>query len=194
MVFGLGCQNVVADILAGLFMTFEGAARVGDTIVFNDRTLFILSVGMRTTLLTWFGEAMVVRNNDLKNYYVRPAGLTNRVTQTLRVDMREPLERVEQILSEELPRIHDVLNQVSTQPVKGPKYSNIIRFGDGYYEMYFACYCEASNCRIVGRALNRELGMMCQRRGIRLALPQVVVNQPADGSAPPDLTEPPDMP
>ena len=74
VVFGLGCQNVVADILAGLLMTFEGAARVGDTIVFNDRSLFILSVGVRTPRLTWFGETMVVRNNDLKNYYVRPAG------------------------------------------------------------------------------------------------------------------------
>ena len=68
VVFGIGCQNLVADILAGIIMTFEGVVRVGDIVDYNGIYGTVLLVGVRTTQIKSYGDLAIVRNNDLKNF------------------------------------------------------------------------------------------------------------------------------
>jgi len=176
VIFGIGCQHIVADILAGILMTFEGVVHVGDFVSYNGQYGVILSIGVRTTQLVWFSETTVVRNNDFKNYINMPSEKTDRVTTTLTVALPESIERVESILEEELPRIHDKLCEISGTDVGGPKYRGVSKITETGYELSFAIYCKGMYYGWLQRQLNRELKAMCERRGITIGMAQMFLN------------------
>jgi len=175
VIFGIGCQHIVADILAGILMTFEGVVHVGDFVSYNGQYGVILSIGVRTTQLVWFSELTVVRNNDFKNYINMPSDKTDRVTTSLIVDLSESIERVESIPEEELPRIHDKLCEISGSDVGGPKYRGVSKITETGFVLSFAIYCKGMYYGWLQRQLNRELKIMCERRGIRIGMTQMLM-------------------
>jgi small conductance mechanosensitive channel len=173
VIFGIGCQHIVADILAGILMTFEGVVHVGDFVSYNGQYGIILSIGVRTTQLLWFSEVTVVRNNDFKNYINMPSEKTDRVTTTLTVALSESIERIESILEEELPRIHDKLCEISGTDVGGPKYRGVSKITETSVVLSFSIYCKGMYYGWLQRQLNRELKAMCERRGIMIGMFQM---------------------
>ena len=178
VIFGIGCQNIVADILAGILMVCEGIVYVGDFVSYNDQYGVVLSIGVRTTILKWFGEDTIIRNNEFKNYINMPSDEMDRVLTTLTIDLNESLQRVERILTEELPAIHDRLSKLIGDEVEGPKYRAVNRITENGVELSFSVFCKGTYYAWITRALNRELKLMCERRGINIAMAQVVVNEP----------------
>ena len=178
VIFGIGCQNIVADILAGILMAFEGTAYVGDFVSYNDQYAIIQSIGVRTTILRWFGEETIVRNNDFKNFINMPSEEEDRVVATLSIDLNESLERVEKILDEELPLIHASLCRLAGDEIKGPKYMGVKEITSSGIVLSFSGFCKGTYYAWLVRAMNRELKLMCERRRINIAMTQVVVNNP----------------
>ena len=181
VVFGIGCQNIVADMLAGILMCFEGVVHAGDFVMFNGYPGIVLSIGVRTTRLKWFGEITVVRNNEFKNYVDYPSEKRNRTIATITVDLHESLERVEAVLRKELPGINKNLCELSGDEVSGPIYRGITDINENGMVLSFSIFCKSPYSRWIYRNLNRELKMMCERNNITLAMHQVVVNEPMDG-------------
>ena len=179
VIFGIGCQNIVADILAGLIMAFEGVAAVGDFVSFNGKYATIQSIGIRTTRLQWYSEITLVRNNEFKNYVNMPAEDKDRVTVDLCIDLREPLTRIESIIEKELPGIRDTLCKETGDNIK-LKYRGVRDIEPNGKKLGFAIYCKGMYYGWSKRLLNKELLLMCERNGIQLAMPQIVINEPAD--------------
>ena len=179
VIFGIGCQNVVADILAGIIMAFEGVACVGDFVSYNGRFGVIQSIGVRTTKLRWYSEITNVRNNEFKNYIKMLGEETSRITVDLCVDLREPLTRIEGIIEKELPGIRAALCEKVGGNAK-LKYRGVQGIGDSGKRLSFAIYCKGIYFGRAKRLLNRELLLMCERNDIRLAMPQIVVNEPGE--------------
>ncbi|HEX8552061.1 MAG TPA: mechanosensitive ion channel domain-containing protein [Abditibacteriaceae bacterium] len=48
---GLGAQNLIRDVVAGLFLVFESQFAVGDTVTLNDKTGTVTEVGLRVTCI-----------------------------------------------------------------------------------------------------------------------------------------------
>jgi hypothetical protein len=105
-----------------------------------------------------------------------PSEKTDRVTTTLTVALPESIERVESILEEELPRIHDKLCEISGTDVGGPKYRGVSKITETGYELSFAIYCKGMYYGWLQRQLNRELKAMCERRGITIGMAQMFLN------------------
>ena len=186
VIFGIGCQNIVADILAGIIMTLEGSAHVGEFVSYNGQYAVILNIGVRTTKLKWFGEVTVVRNNDFKNYVRMPSNRQNRAVVNIGIDLKESLERVEAIIEKELPVIHDNLCAITGDPVQGPTYMGVRAIDGDCITLSFNIMCKGVYYAMMQRALNAELKKMFDRNGINLAMHQVVVNQPKDYTAQPE--------
>ena len=178
VIFGIGCQNIVADILAGIIMAFEGVVHVGDFVQFNDQYAIVLNIGVRTTELKWFGEITVIRNNDFKNYINRPAAEEDRVTTSLDIDLKESLEKVEAILEKELPVIHDRISKKIDDEIRGPEYRGVNEITNNAVRLGFCIYGKGLYKAHLVRVLNGELKKMCERNGITIAMSQVVVNEP----------------
>ncbi len=178
VIFGLGCQNMVADILSGLIMAFSGEVRVGDFVSYNGNYGTILSIGVRTTKLKWFGEVTLIRNNDFKNVVLFGSTESRRVLSYISIDLKESLERVEKIIEKELPVMHDNLSKKGSSPINGPIYRGVDAITQDGTTLSFFLFCQSPDFMLFIREMNRELKLMCERNNINLAMHQVVVNEP----------------
>ena len=67
LIIGLGSQSLVADILAGIFIVFEGEFQVGDIVIIVGWRGEVKEIGMRTTkLLDVGGNIKIVNNSEIK--------------------------------------------------------------------------------------------------------------------------------
>ena len=179
IIFGIGCQNIVADILAGIIMAFEGVACVGDFVSFNGKFGTIHSIGVRTTKLKRFSQVTLVRNNEFKNFINMPAEETDRVVVKLYIDLKESLSRVEGVIEKEIPAIRERLCERLRDDIR-LNYRGVQEIEENGIELSFAVYCQGYNYGRAKRKLNRELLLMCERNKIRLAMPQIVINERVD--------------
>lgn len=175
IIFGIGCQNIVADILAGIIMAFEGVACAGDFVSYNGHIGAIQSIGVRTTKIKYFGEIMIVRNNEFKNFVNMPAEDEARVVVKIGIDLKESITRVESIIDKELPLISERLSETVHENIN-VKYRGVQDVEENAIKLSFGAYGPGMYYGWVRRLLNRELLLMCERNEIRLAMPQVVIN------------------
>jgi small conductance mechanosensitive channel len=62
----LGAQNIVKDMVSGIFMLFEDQYGVGDHIIINESEGTVESVGLRvTTVRSADGTLWYVRNGEI---------------------------------------------------------------------------------------------------------------------------------
>lgn len=80
VIFGIGCQTIVADILAGLIMAFEGAIHNGDPITYEGKPEVVQCISVRTIRLMAEDGVKVVRNNEFRNFVTQPKHKQNTET------------------------------------------------------------------------------------------------------------------
>ncbi len=67
LIIGLGSQTLVADILAGIFIVFEGDFQVGDIVIIDGWRGEVEAIGVRTTkLIDAGGNIKIVNNSEIK--------------------------------------------------------------------------------------------------------------------------------
>ncbi|MEG2015212.1 MAG: mechanosensitive ion channel, partial [Clostridia bacterium] len=67
LVIGLGCQSLIEDIIAGLFIIFEKTFEVGDIVVIDGFRGVITEIGIRNTRLEDVGgDTKVISNSDIR--------------------------------------------------------------------------------------------------------------------------------
>ena len=66
LVIGLGAQSLIADIIAGLFIVFEGEFRVGDIVTIGGFRGTVMDIGLRTTKIMGVdGNIKIFNNSDI---------------------------------------------------------------------------------------------------------------------------------
>lgn len=95
LVVGLGAQPLISDILAGLFIVFEGVFDVGDIIVYNGFRGMVKEIGIRTTqIVDTSGNVKIVNNSSLKDVINMTDQLSLAICD-IGIEYGESLERVE---------------------------------------------------------------------------------------------------
>jgi len=115
VIFGIGAQSMIKDLLAGMFMVFEGQYGVGDTIDVGGVRGVVQEIGTRVTRLQGAdGEVWYVRNGEVTTLGNRSQGW---VTSTVELSVpagRDPGQVLETLraVAEQLdadPEWHDQL-------------------------------------------------------------------------------------
>ena len=176
VVFGIACKNVFDDIFSGIIMTFEGVVHNGDFVWYNGQWGNVERIGIRTTILRWFNDLIIVRNNDFKNFHNVQFNEVGRFKSFLTIDLKESLSRAEEIFNAEIPKIGETLGQMVGCPVK-VRYRGVTEINQNGVVLSFVLYCKSMHYFLT-RVFNGELKKMCERNGINLAMHQVVVNEP----------------
>lgn len=66
LIVGLGAQSLVADIVAGIFMVFEGEFQIGDIVIVNGWRGTVQEIGIRTTkIVDSSGNVNIVNNSEI---------------------------------------------------------------------------------------------------------------------------------
>ena len=184
VIFGIGCKDLVSDILAGIIMTFEGIVHNGDYINAGKTWGTVLNIGIRTTTVKRFHEVVAIRNNDLKDFTNLLSEETARYQTYLTIDPGESLEHVIDVINKELPEMAKKLSSVVDDTGLNLELRGIDQITLDGVVLAFAAYCKGEYFKIT-YSFNTELKLMCERNNIHLAKHQVIVNEPpefTDGS------------
>ena len=137
LIVGLGAQTLVSDILAGLFIIFEGEFQVGDIVTIGDWRGTVVEIGIRTTkILDGSGNIKIISNSDV-------TGVVNMTREysyswvDVGIEYGESLERVESILEDEFPNIHEHVPNI----LEGPYYKGVVSLGDNSVNIRVMVLC-----------------------------------------------------
>ena len=176
LIVGLGAQPLIADILAGLFIVFEGLFDVGDIIVYNGFRGTVKEIGIRTTqILDTGGNIKIVNNSNLKEVI----NMTNQLSLAIcdiGIEYGESLERVEAILKANFDKVKEAIPDIKD----GPFYKGVAELADSAVVIRFAAMCEEGARYQVERDMNRQFKLLFDKNNINIPFPQVVVNQPTE--------------
>ena len=174
LVVGLGAQPLIADILAGLFIVFEGVFDVGDIIVYGGFRGTVKEIGIRTTqIVDTGGNIKIVNNSSLKEVI----NMTNQLSLAIcdiGIEYGESLERVESILKAHLDEVKAAIPDIK----EGPFYKGVAALADSAVVIRFAANCDEGARYQVERDMNRQFKLLFDKNNINIPFPQVVVNQP----------------
>lgn len=110
---GLGLQNIVSNLVAGLTILFERPIKIGDWVIINGQEGIVTQISMRsTTLETWGKSNIIIPNSDILSKSVTNMTYANRMGRAevkVKVGYDSNVEQVRKILLETADSNPDVL-------------------------------------------------------------------------------------
>lgn len=173
LVIGFGAQSLIADILSGFFLVFEGEYEVGDIISIDGWRGTVVDIGIRVTrIVDAGGNIKTINNNDVKNVVNQTHDLSVAKV-TMPIDYGESLERVEVILKENFDKIAKNVPDI----VQGPFYKGVSNLGTSSVDLLILAKCNEKDIYQVQRDLTRELYILFNKNNISVPFQQIVLSQ-----------------
>ena len=180
IIITFGAQSTIADILSGMFLIFEDVIHVGDYIKVGDTVGVVNNIGVRMTKIQSYGTIISINNADLKS--MRNMSYADaRVGCYIKLDSRENIDRIREVIERELPDIEKRLRETGyiTTDVW---YSGVDTVDETGITLEFVVFCISYRFRPVQRMLNEEIIGMFQRNGIRLAVSRSLLESSKENS------------
>lgn len=174
VIVGLGAQSLIGDILAGIFIVFEGEFRVGDIIEVDTWRGTVLEIGVRTTKVEDLSGNIKAFNNAQITGIVNLTKKYSYASCDVGLEYEESLERVEHILKDALPEIKARISDIAN----GPFYKGVVELADSSVVIRIVAECQESARIQTTRDLNREIKLLFDKHNISIAYPQVVIHEP----------------
>ena len=180
LIIGLGSQSLVADILAGIFIVFEGDYQVGDIVILDGWRGEIQAIGVRTTkLMDAGGNIKIVNNSDIRSIINQTKELSlAKVYVSTRYEDR--IENIEAVIADNLETIKEHIPAI----VEGPFYKGVAELGESSVDLLFIAKCKETDIYQVQRDLNREIKIMFDNNNIGIPFPQIVIHKGEDDVIP----------
>ena len=165
LAISLGSQDIVADILAGVFIIFEGDFQVGDFVSIDGFTGIVQEIGVRSTKVLGLGDNLkIIGNKNVKNI-VNLSKMNTWLTLEYKLTPDIPLLEVEKLLEENLPQIGRQIPEI----ISGPFYKGVWTVNDfGKKIIHVSCECAELNSRVVTRKVNHEVIVLLENHGYKL--------------------------
>lgn len=165
LAISLGSQDIVADILAGVFIIFEGDFQVGDFIDIDGFSGIVQEIGVRSTKVLGLGDNLkIIGNKNVKNV-INKSKMNTWLTLEFKIPSEVPLADVEKLFFENFEGIAERIPEI----ISGPYYRGVWTINDwGKKILHISCECTEVNARVVTRKLNHEIIMLIESQGYKM--------------------------
>lgn len=171
LALSLGAKDIIADVLSGILIVFNETVRVGDIVEYQGITATVLDVRIQNTQLSTFpdNDIMTVRNQAITSI-INKSRTASVYNLKLQVRADAPLEQIEALMDEALPKIREGCPGI----IGTPQYLGVV--GLGYMEMsgipvltlQVNAQCDVKDKFIVMTYMNKELHLLFARAGIEV--------------------------
>ena len=173
LVIGLGCQSLIADIVAGMFIIFENEYNVGEIVTIGDFRGTVTEIGIRSTkLLDLAGNIKIIKNSSISDVINMSRELSLAVVDC-EFPYDVPVEVIETLLKDNFDNFKEKIPAI----IDGPFYKGVSGYGDSNVAVKIVARCKEEDRYQVQRDLLREYRMVFTQAGIDLSFNQVVVSQ-----------------
>ena len=176
LIIGLGSQSLVADILAGIFIVFEGEFQVGDIVIIDGWRGEVKEIGIRTTKLIDAGyNVKIVNNSEIKTIINQTQELSL-AKAYVSVSYGARIEKIEAVIADNLDSFKEKIPAI----VEGPYYKGVSELGESGVTLLFVAKCQEDDIYQVQRDMNREIKIMFDDNNIEIPFNQLVVHMGED--------------
>ena len=160
LVFGLGCQSFVADMVAGVFLIFEGTFRVGDIVMVDNWRGEVVEIGLRSTnVKNELGNIKVFQNSRISGAINMTRNLTCAVCD-VPLPAGEPLEAFEERLTSDFVPVA----RENIRTIRPPlEYKGVVAVNGDNATLRISVKCLESEREQLQRELYRELKLWRER-------------------------------
>ena len=159
LAISLGAKDIVADILFGIGVVFEGTYSVGDVIEVGGFKGRVIEINIRTTKLLGPHNEIKTINNSNVNNVLNLSKKTSFCTVKFTADATDPLGEIEAMLARELPAYKEKIPGL----ISGPRYLGVTGIADGRITLEIIAEAKEENLHAVGRGMNRMLQSLYER-------------------------------
>lgn len=172
LIIGLGSQALVADILAGIFIVFEGDFQVGDIVIIDGWRGEVKAIGIRTTkLVDAGGNIKIVNNSDIRSIVNQTKELSVAKCY-VGISYGDRIEKIEKIIADNLPKIKEKIPTI----IEGPFYKGVTELAESSVNLLFVAKCKEKDIYQVQRDLNREIKIVFDDNNVNIPFPQITVS------------------
>ena len=170
LAIGFGAQNLVRDVIGGVFLLIENQIRVGDVVSINGTGGAVQELNLRTTVLRDF-EGVV---------HVFPNGAISTLANRTRTFSNYAFD-VGVAYKEDPDRVMAVLRELGAELIEDPAWKDKIleplevlgldRFADSAIIIKMRIKTDAGKQWAVGREMNRRIKQRFDQEGIEIPFP-----------------------
>lgn len=172
LIIGLGSQALVSDILAGIFIVFEGDFQCGDIVIVDGWRGEVKAIGVRTTkLVDAGGNIKIINNSDIRSIVNQTQELSVAKCY-VGISYGDRIEAVEKVIDDNLAKIKEKIPAI----VEGPFYKGVTELGDSAVNLLFVAKCKEADIYQVQRDMNREIKIVFDDNNVNIPFPQVTVS------------------
>ena len=158
----IGSRDLVADVIAGITIVFEGDYQVGDIVEIDGYRGKVQEIGVRSTKIMGMGDNIkTINNRDVRNV-INTTRFNSWYAMTLNISSTYDLNKLEEILERELPEIRNKVKKV----ISGPVYKGVESIAKDSFKITLLTECREEDYRRVQRQVNREIRLLFDREGI----------------------------
>lgn len=162
LAISFGAQDLIEDIISGLFIIFEGEFRVGDVIDVDGSTGTVMDVGIRTTKIRdGNDDVLVIRNSNISNV-INKTKMNSYAMADIALPIATNLTDVENVLIKELPNVHERVSSI----VDGPYYKGVVAIDADSMTIRVLATCKEKDRVTLERNLLREMQLLLYRNEI----------------------------
>ena len=176
LIIGLGSQSLVADILAGIFIVFEGEFQVGDIVIIDGWRGEVMEIGMRTTKLIDAGYNIKIVNNSEIKTIINQTQELSLAKAYVSVSYGARIEKIEAVIADNLESFKEKIPAIK----EGPYYKGVSELGESGVTLLFVAKCLEDDIYQVQRDMNREIKVMFDNNDIEIPFNQLVVHMGED--------------
>lgn len=169
---GLGAQNTVSDIIAGIFILVEEQFHVGDIITINGCTGTVESVTMRTTRLRDLdGTVYIIPNGTISTVTNKCKEFINAVVD-VGISYEDDVDKAIEVLKDEMKKAWEEVGGM----LEEPEVLGITGLNDSSVNIRIVTKCETKENYKVERELRLRIKKRLDLEGITIPYPQRTVH------------------
>lgn len=181
--FGFGAQNLVQDVVTGMFMMFENQFSVGDYIQTEDAVGTVQAIAVRVTYLRSLkGDQIIIPNGSIGrviNYTRGSYMAVITVSTSYEQNTHQIIQIIEEILAEYAEENKDLIEEP-------PKVRGIDAFGESTVDLGIICRVKPMKQMEVERGMRLAIKEGFDSRGLEFPYPRLVTVPWGEHYTPPE--------
>ena len=170
---GFGAQNLVKDIISGVFILFEDQFNIGDIISIGDKTGTVEAIGIRVTRLRGFdGFVHIIPNGEIK-IVTNMTKEYARAIVDIQISYSDDTNKAIEIIKDEAETVTGILPFI----LETPAVLGISTIDDGLITIRINAKCEMGKNFEAERELRRIIKNRLEKEGFNPPYKRVLVEQ-----------------
>ncbi len=179
LIIGLGCQTLISDIVAGIFLVADDAFEVGDIVVIDGFRGTVIEIGLKSTKIEDAGGNVKLVSNSAITSMVNLTDSLSLAIVEISIPYEENLARTETLLME---RLKDMQKRIPSI-VEGPFYKGVEDMADSAVILKVIAKVKEEDRFQATRDMKRDIYIFLNENAITVPYPQLTITQgpnPAD--------------